>query len=205
MSVLPAEIYGQLQSKIENSRKTVSISISDNSLKNGQIFTNNDKENAHLSKSDENVPPEISDRVPNAAMESKRTNDLIDQENEYLSISDEKVSTEISDKWKHASFDLDDYAKGIKPTLKYHCLICNKKYEDVLVLNHHFKITHETENLFKCKICYKTFQVEQNLKQHVTLYHDKRFSPEIKLYQCSKCPNFFDKESSLKNHVSLMH
>ena len=90
MSVLPAEIYGQLQSKIENSRKTASIS--DNSLKNGPIFTNNDKENAHLSKSDENVPPEISDKVPNAAMESKRTNDLIDQENEYLSISDEKVS-----------------------------------------------------------------------------------------------------------------
>ena len=150
MSVLPAEIYGQLQSKIENSRKTVSISISDNSLKNGPIFTNNDKENAHLSKSDENVPPEI------------------------------------SDKWKHASFDLDDYAKGIKPTLKYHCLICDKKYEDVLVLNHHFKITHEKENLFKCKICYKTFQVEQNLKQHVTLYHEKQFSPEIKLYRCSK-------------------
>ena len=135
-------------------------------------------------------------------MTSKRTNDLIELENEHLSKSDEN---EISDKWKHASFDLDDYAKGIKPTLKYHCLICDKKYEDVLVLDHHFKITHERSNLFKCKICYKTFQVEQNLKQHVTLYHDKRFSPEIKLYQCSKCPNFFDKESSLKNHVSLMH
>ena len=73
MSVLPAEIYGQLQSKIENSRKTVSISISisDNSLKNGPIFTNNDKENAHLSKSDKNVPPEISDKVPKCQLISK--------------------------------------------------------------------------------------------------------------------------------------
>ena len=71
MSVLPAEIYGQLQSKIENSRKTVSISISDNSLKNGPIFTNNDKENAHLSKSDENVPPEISDKVPKGQLISE--------------------------------------------------------------------------------------------------------------------------------------
>ena len=81
----------------------------------------------------------------------------------------------------------------------------NEKYEDVLVLNNHFKITHENENLFKCKICFKRFQVEQNLKQHVTLYHGKQFSPEVKLHQCSKCPNFFEKESSLKNHVTLMH
>ena len=69
MSVLPAEIFGQLQSKIENSRKT--ISISGNSLKNGPIFTNNDKENAHLSKSDENVPPEISDKVPKGQLISE--------------------------------------------------------------------------------------------------------------------------------------
>ena len=171
MSVLPADIFGQHQSKIEKSKKAVTIS--DNSLKIGPIFTNNNKENEHLSKSDENVPPEISDKVP--------------------------------DNWKHASFDLDDYARGIKPTIKYHCLKCDKKYEDVLVLNHHFKITHEKENLFKCKICYKTFKVEQNLKQHVTLYHAKQFSTEVKLHQCSKCPNFYENESSLKNHVILMH
>ena len=118
-------------------------------------------------------------------------------------ISDKEVSPEISDKipdnWKHASFDLDDYARGIKPTIKYHCLVCDKKYESVKVLNHHFKITHEKPNLFKCKICYKKFQVEQNLQQHVTLYHEKR------LFHCSKCPNFYENESSLKNHVILMH
>ena len=123
-------------------------------------------------------------------------------------ISNKKMSPEVSDKvpeaviesnWKHASFDLDDYARGIKPKLMYHCVKCDKKYESVKVLNHHFKITHEKPNLFKCKICYKKFQVEQNLQQHVTLYHEKR------LFHCSKCPNFYENESSLKSHVILMH
>ena len=46
------------------------------------------------------MPPEISDKVPNAVMESK---------------------------WKEASFDLDDFARGIKPRLRYRCLKCDKK------------------------------------------------------------------------------
>ena len=69
ISVLPADISGQLQRKIENSKKAVTIS--DNSLKIGPIFTNENKENEHLSKSDEKVPPEISDKVPNAFMDQE--------------------------------------------------------------------------------------------------------------------------------------
>ena len=192
-----------------------------------------DQENRHFSKSDEKVPPEISDKVPDAVMDKEVLPE----------ISDKKVSPETSDKvpdnWKHASFDLDDYARGIKPTLKYHCIKCDKKYENVLVLNHHFKITHEKATLFKCKICFKRFQIEsnlqrhmtlhhdkhfspgkkhekyegvkvlnhekKNLKQHVALCHDKKFSPEVKLFRCSQCPNFFDKQSNLNHHMILMH
>ena len=161
-----------------------------------------DQENRHFSISDEKVPSEISDKVPNAFMDHEVLPE-ISGKRVSPEISDKKVSPETSDKvpdnWKHASFDLDDYARGIKPTLKYHCIKCDKKYENVLVLNHHFKITHEKENLFRCKICYKKFQVEQNLQQHVTLYHEKR------LFHCSKCPNFYENEISLKNHVVLMH
>ena len=193
-----------------------------------------DQENRHFSKSDEKVPPEISDKVPDAVMDKemlpeisnkkvspeisdekvppeisgKVPNAFMDQE-ALPEISDKRVSPKISDKvsdnWKHASFDLDDYARGIKPKLMYHCVKCDKKYDNVKTLNYHFKIIHEKENVFKCKICYKRFRVEQNLKQHVTLNHDKKKSPEVKLYRCSKCPNFFDTESSLIHHMILMH
>ena len=203
MSVLPVEIFGQLQSKIENSKK--GVTISDNSLKNGPIFTNNNKENVHLSKFDENVPTEISDKVPNAVMESKRTNDLIDEENEHLPKSDKNVPPEISDKWKHASFDLDDYARGIKPTIKYHCLKCGRKYEDVLVLNHHFKITHEKATLFKCKICFKRFQIESNLQRHMTLHHDKHFFPGKKHEKYEGVKVLNHEKKNLKQHVALCH
>ena len=58
---------------------------------------------------------------------------------------------------------------------------------------------------FKCKMCYKSFQIEQNLNQHETLYHGKKMSPGKKFFQCSKCPKFYTKESSLNHHISLMH
>ena len=149
--------------------------------------------------SDEKLPPEISDKVPNAFMDHEVLPEISDKR------VSPKISDKVSDNWKHASFDLDDYARGIKPKLMYHCVKCDKKYDNIKTLNYHFKNTHEKEIVFKCKICYKRFRVEQNLKQHVTLYHDKKNSPEVKLHRCSQCPNFFDKESSLNHHMILMH
>ena len=105
--------------------------------------------------------------MPSEISDNDYTSDISDKEILH-EISDEKVSPEISDKvpeavnqsnWKHASFDLDDYARGIKPKLMYHCLNCEKKYESVKVLNDHFKITHENTPPRTPRISRLKFQV----------------------------------------------
>jgi DNA-directed RNA polymerase subunit RPC12/RpoP len=163
---------------------------------------------------DNKVAIEISDNDVSSDISDNEMASETSDKDMLPEISDEKVSPEISDKvpeavnqsnWTHASFDLDDYARGIKPKLMYHCVKCDEKFESVKVLNHHFKITHEKVNLFKCKMCDKKFQIEPNLQRHMKLHHDKHLSPGKKLYRCSKCPKFYDTESCLKRHEVLEH
>ena len=68
---------------------------------------------------------------------------------------------------KHVSFNLDDYARGIKPKLKYDCSKCDKKYESKLLLDNHLKIDH----LFYCSKCPNFYENERSLKDHVILMH----------------------------------
>ena len=58
---------------------------------------------------------------------------------------------------------------------------------------------------FKCKMCYKSFQIEKNLELHMNFQHGKQSPQAKKLFHCSKCPKFFKKKGYLENHVSLMH
>ena len=88
---------------------------------------------------------------------------------EIIKIDTVKDLPEISEKqiiesnFKHVSFNLDDYARGIKPKLSE----CDKKYESKLLLNNHFKIDH----LFYCSKCPNFYENERSLKDHVILMH----------------------------------
>ena len=74
----------------------------------------------------------------------------------------------IESNFKHLKdFNLDDYARGINPKLKYDCSECEKKYESKLLLNNHFKIDH----LFYCSMCPNFYENERSLKDHVILMH----------------------------------
>ena len=77
----------------------------------------------------------------------------------------------IESNFKHVSFDLDDYARGIKPKLMYHCSKCDKKYESTLLLNKHSKIDHEKISLFCCSKCPNFYEKENSLKNHISLMH----------------------------------
>merc|ERR550534_3531198 len=71
---------------------------------------------------------------------------------EIIKIGPVKDLPEISEKEniesnsKHVSFNLGDYARGIKPKLNYDCSKCDKKYESKLLLDNHLKI----DLLFYC-------------------------------------------------------
>ena len=110
-----------------------------------------DHENLHRSIteiSDKVVPSKISDNeMPPKTSEIEMPTELSDKK-VFPEISDKKVPPEISDKvpdavmeskWKHASFDLDDYAKG---QLISECLFdvsnfqkTNKKFDKFLPKN----------------------------------------------------------------------
>jgi hypothetical protein len=67
-------------------------------------------------------------------------------------------------------------------------------------------LSSETKALpFNCKMCYKRFQIKQNLELHMNFQHGKQLSQAKKFFHCSKCPKLYKKESSLKYHISLMH
>ena len=67
-------------------------------------------------------------------------------------------------------------------------------------------LSSETKALpFNCKMCYKRFQIKQNLELHMNFQHGKQFPQAKKRFHCSKCPKFFKQKVYLENHVSLMH
>ena len=104
--------------------------------------------------------------------------DLFEKDLNNISVKNVSPAV-IETNYKHSSFDLN-LPIGVVPKLNYHCSECDEKYESELLSNHHFKIAHGNLKLFKCKLCCKKFQIEQNLQRHVALYHGKHFFAEEK-------------------------
>ena len=87
---------------------------------------------------------------------------------EIIKIGPVEDLTEISEKENiESNSNLDDYARGIKPKLKFDGSECDKKYESKLLSNSHFKIDH----LFYCSKCPNFYENERSLKDHVILMH----------------------------------
>ena len=96
---------------------------------------------------------------------------------------------------------------------KFQCQSCDEKFISENSKNCHSENAHggklkqRTQALTECKLCYRTFKLPCNLKQHIEKGHrnDKEFlNKEIKhsdlKYSCDVCPQKFVTENILKKH-----
>ena len=147
---------------------------------------------------DEKVPPEIFEKeVP-------------------PKISDKEVGyKEVQPEYDHVSIGLDDL------NLKLVCTNCPLKFDKKYELACHEMLKHgkrqksensksfiesrndqgdvkkkelENMNTFNCSKCYREFQKEKSLKQHVSMMHSDN------IFQCTFCPLKFELESLMKKH-----
>ena len=136
----------------------------------------------------------------------------------YETIKLQKESeSPIQPEYEHFSMDLDD----LDPKMKYVCSKCPLKYDKKSELARHEMLKHdkglnsqnskgyvgfqndqdkmkkkqlENKNTFNCSKCYREFQKEKSLKQHVSLMHSEN------IFQCTFCQLKFKLESVMQRH-----
>ena len=75
----------------------------------------------------------------------------------------------------------------------------NKSKQSKKNLNNMIEGTNSAEKIFKCDVCYKSFKVNSNLKQHIESVHaGKRF-------KCDHCSSSFTQKGHLKTHIESVH
>ena len=143
---------------------------------------------------------------------------VIDYPARYETIKLQKNSESlIQPEYEHFSMDLDD----LNPKLKYVCSKCPLKYDKKSELARHEMLKHdkklnsqnskgyvgfqndqdemknkqlENTETFNCSKCYREFQKEKSLKQHVSLMHSEN------IFQCTFCLLKFKLESVMQRH-----
>ena len=143
---------------------------------------------------------------------------VIDYQARYETIKLQKKSESlIQPEYEHFSMDLDD----LNPKLKYVCSKCPLKYDKKSELARHEMLKHdkglnsqnskgyvgfqndqdemkkkqlEGTKTFNCSKCYREFQKEKSLKQHVSLMHSEN------IFQCTFCQLKFKLESVMQRH-----
>jgi KRAB domain-containing zinc finger protein len=90
------------------------------------------------------------------------------------------------------------YRKGqISDERNFCCAVCGKTYKTKAILKQH-SICH-SEKKFKCNICEKSFNQQNNLDTHLNYHHDK------KQFQCSLCDAKFNSRSNVNYHEKKFH
>ena len=143
---------------------------------------------------------------------------VIDYPARYETIKLHKQSESlIQPEYEHFSVDLDD----LDPKLKYVCSKCPLKYDKKSELARHEMLKHDKKlnsqnskgyvgfqndqnemknkqskntKTFNCSKCYREFQKEKSLKQHVSLMHSEN------IFQCTFCQLTFKLESVMQRH-----
>ena len=111
-------------------------------------------------------------------------------------------------------------------SFKWKCANCTERFVFKEELVKHFIAVHD-ERPYKCPICDKTFEAEENMKLHVTT-HDKGGQPcsvcgkvlsgksalylhmkvhntSDKQFQCEQCESKFTLKQNLKFHIRRVH
>ena len=85
-----------------------------------------------------------------------------------------------------------------KHTCQYYCDQCNMKFQTLMKLNNHKPILGtktSTDCSLKCDECYKAFNKESELEQHVIKVHQSPTS-----FTCEQCGNKIKCEREIMNH-----
>ena len=108
------------------------------------------------------------------------------------------------------------------------CYLCNKTFESLVDLHHHYSVTHMEKNSeLCCKTCNKFFYTQSDLSKHQSEFHNSdKFEcglcmlefNDVKLceahvvvhkkvteFKCSTCNFYFDSNKILMQHASCCH
>ena len=150
-----------------------------------------------------NSPPKVADEKLPFEMMSEKENPP--------KISDKEVGyKEVQPEYEHVSIDLDD----LNPKLV--CSNCPLKFDKKLELARHEILKHgktqmsensksfiearndqkqlENMSMFNCSKCYRKFETEKSLKQHVSVMHSEN------IFQCTFCKLEFKLYGVMKRH-----
>ncbi|XP_067674559.1 zinc finger protein 595-like [Haliotis asinina] len=75
---------------------------------------------------------------------------------------------------------------------QFQCDLCEKVFTTVEQLDDH-ELTHGGEDLYKCRVCGRTFRQTRHLKLHLKIHVEK--------FKCEECGETFPTYSSRKEHV----
>lgn len=79
----------------------------------------------------------------------------------------------------------------------FDCRICGKTYDNETQLKRHFDTVHSSERRFFCSICKTGFTRHEHLKRHVFRHYNER------PHKCPYCPKSFARKEYLKRHENI--
>lgn len=97
--------------------------------------------------------------------------------------------------YKRYSFHQQFHLPTCRPKV---CLICEKLFDDDLILYEHVQFTHELIAEYSCKDCDGSFSIESELKRHINLRHTAE-----RTYKCDECDNMFIDKKTLTEHKMI--
>ena len=92
--------------------------------------------------------------------------------------------------------------KARKPTEKYACEECEKKFSSKSSLLAHQKKDHEATKVHECEICQESFTSESYFKKHVEKHSNVDLSVQD-IYSCKECSKAFLKLETLNEHLRV--
>ena len=83
------------------------------------------------------------------------------------------------------------------------CQLCPKSFAHGY-LNIHIKKVHQTEKVFQCPQCTKTFKEAKSMFLHISSIHMNN-SSKNNLFKCNICEKYLSTQTNLKTHMVLTH
>ncbi|KAG1660859.1 Zinc finger protein 425 [Nymphon striatum] len=80
------------------------------------------------------------------------------------------------------------------------CPVCNKMFQYLSTMKHHYKHKHTKSERISCNICNRSFVWSNDLTKHMNLVH--RIPKE---FQCCICEKFYHSSGKIVQHHNLVH